>query len=190
MQPLSQHWALISAPLVFFDSTAPPLAGTRLPSREYSLQSSCCSLSFNSLKKAPDFQPDLSLFPIPQPPPLGRRGRKFIGQIIQASPTALNPQNALPALAVIGAGPPAAWARQFQERGPDLCPWALVNSSPYHAISSPSALLPSLTSHLGKVNYCKISPPCPVLKQLLLRLIQGTNNNRVYASSSVFPAAL
>src|SRR6266403_4622980 len=77
MQPLSQHWALISAPLVFFDSTAPPLAGTRLPSREYSLQSSCCSLSFNSLKKAPDFQPDLSLFPIPQPPPLGRRGKEI-----------------------------------------------------------------------------------------------------------------
>jgi hypothetical protein len=30
-------------------------AGTKLPSRDDSLRSSCCSRSFNSLKKAPDF---------------------------------------------------------------------------------------------------------------------------------------
>src|SRR5712692_4836515 len=74
-------------------------------------------------ERTPDIQPDALLPPIPQPPPAGRRVRELVRQILPASATAQDPQNAFQHLAVEGSRSPAvAMPSRLGQQGPNLFP--------------------------------------------------------------------
>src|SRR2546427_6026237 len=52
-------------------------------------------------KRAPDFQPNVLLLPIPQPPPVGRRMRIFLRQVLPAGSAPQNPENPFQHTAVL-----------------------------------------------------------------------------------------
>src|SRR5438309_1085919 len=111
------------APLGFSDSSAPFLAGAKLPSRKDALHCSC----FRSLSSARNARQILSQTPCSSQSRSLRQhvageGELF-GQILPASAAAQNPQKAFEHLAVGGPWPSAASSRTWtRKQGPDLLP--------------------------------------------------------------------
>jgi hypothetical protein len=157
------------APLGFSDGIAPFFAGAKLPSRNDSLQFSCCR-SFNSLRNARQISSQTSC---------SSQSRKRLQQVAgEGNSSGKSHQRAplrkihkMPSSTLrsfFGGRPPFGRLGRFGSKGRIFSHWASVNSRPYRAIGPPSALLPLLIAHFGRTNYCKITPLYPVLKQLLV----------------------
>src|SRR6266581_1844151 len=111
------------APLGFSDSSAPFLAGAKLPSKKRLAPLQLFPFVEFCQKRPPDIEPDTLLFPVAQSAPAGRWRGELFRQILPASAAAQNPQNAFEHLAVGGprssTASPRTWTRK---QGPDLLP--------------------------------------------------------------------
>jgi hypothetical protein len=161
------------APLGFSDSSAPFLAGAKLPSRKDSLHCSC----FRSLSSARNARQ------ISSQTPCSSQSRSLRQQVAGAgNSSGISCQRApLRRIHKIPSSTLRSEARgrppRRRERGPGskgriFSHWASLNSRPYRAISPPSALLTSFISHFRQPNYLRIQALHPVLKQLLVTLIK------------------
>jgi len=157
------------APLGFSDSSAPFLAGAKLPSRKDSLHCSCC----RSLSSARNARQILSQTPCSSQ---SRSLRQQVagegnssGKSCQRAP--LRRIHKIPSSTLRSEArgrPPRRHECGPGSKGRIFSHWASVNSRPYRAISPPSALLTLFISHFCQPNYLRIQPLHPVLKQLLV----------------------
>ena len=157
------------APLGFSDGVAPFFAGAKLPSRNDSLQFSCCR-SFNSLRNVRQISSPISCSS------QSRSRRQQVagdgnssGKSHQRAP--LRRIHKMPSSTLrssAGGRPPRGRLGRFGSKGRIFPHWASVNSRPYRAIGPPSALLPLLIAHFEGANYCKITTLYLVLKQVVV----------------------
>src|SRR5439155_20014935 len=68
--------------------------------------------------------------------------------------------------------PPRGRERARGSKGRIFSHWASVNRRPYRAIGPPAALLTLFISHFRQPNYLRIQGLHPVLKQLLVVLVE------------------
>jgi hypothetical protein len=153
------------APLGFSDSSAPFLAGAKLPSRKDSLHCSC----FRSLSSARNARQILSQTPCSSQ---SRSRRQQVagegnssGKSCQRAP--LRRIHKMPSSTLRSEArgrPPRRRERARGSKGRIFSHWASVNSRPYRAIGPPSALLTSFISHFRQPNYLTMQALYPVLK--------------------------
>src|SRR5467141_4777453 len=153
------------APLGFSDSSAPFLAGAKLPSKKDSLHCNC----FRSLSSARNARQTFSQMPCSSQSRSRRQqveGCEYSsGKSCQRAP--LRRIHRIPSrtLRSFARGrPPCRDLRIFGSQGRIFSHWASVNRRPYRAIRPPLALLPNLISHCWQPNYHWIRRLCPVLK--------------------------
>src|SRR6266404_4872774 len=156
------------APLGFSDSSAPFLAGAKLPSKKDSLHCNC----FRSLSSARNARQTFSQMPCSSQ---SRSLRQQVagegnssGKSCQRAP--LRRIHKMPSSTLRSEArgrPPRRRERGRGSKGRIFSHWASVNSRPYRAIGPPSALLTSFISHFRQPNYLRIQALHPVLKQLL-----------------------
>jgi len=156
------------APLGFSDSSAPFLAGAKLPSRKDSLHCSC----FRSLSSARNARQILSQTPCSSQ---SRSLRQQVagegnssGKSCQRAP--LRRIHKMPSSTLRSEArgrPPRRREPGRGSKGRIFSHWASVNRRPYRAIGPPSALLSSFISHFRQLNYLRIQALHPVLKQPL-----------------------
>src|SRR2546422_5846763 len=159
------------APLGFSDSSAPFLAGAKLPSRKDSLHCSC----FRSLSSARNARQILSQTPCSSQ---SRSLRQQVagegnssGKSCQRAP--LRRIHKMPSSTLRSEArgrPPRRREPGRGSKGRIFSHWASVNRRPYRAIGPPSALLSSFISHFRQFNYLTIKALHPVLKQPLDKL--------------------
>ena len=157
------------APLGFSDSSAPFLAGAKLPSRKDSLHCSC----FRWLSSARNARQILSQTPCSSQ---SRSLRQQVagegnssGKSCQRAP--LRRIHKIPSSTSRSEArgrPPRRREPGRGSKGRIFSHWASVNKRPYRAISPPSALLTLFISLFRQPNYLKIQTLHPVLKQLLV----------------------
>ena len=158
------------APLGFSDSSAPFLAGAKLPSRKDSLHCSC----FRSLSSARNARQILSQTPCSSQ---SRSLRQHVagegnssGKSCQRAP--LRRIHKMPSSTLRSEArgrPPRRRERGRGSKGRIFSHWASVNRRPYRAIGPPAALLTLFISHFRQPNYLRIQALHPVLKQLLAK---------------------
>src|SRR5882724_3753635 len=156
------------APLGFSDSSAPFLAGAKLPSRKDSLHCSC----FRSLSSARNARQILSQTPCSSQ---SRSLRQHVagegnssGKSCQRAPLRRIHKRPSSTLRSEARGrPPRRRERGRGSKGRTFSHWASVNRRPYRAIGPPAALLTLFISHFRQPNYLRIQGLHPVLKQLL-----------------------
>src|SRR5713226_6293928 len=110
-------------PAWFFRLHSPFFRGSKTPVQERFAPLQLLAFVQFAQKRAPDFQPNALLLPIPQPPPAGRRMRIFLRQVLPAGPTPQNPENPFQHTAVLD--PRAATAAilaRFRKQGRDFLP--------------------------------------------------------------------
>src|SRR5882724_994275 len=157
------------APLGFSDSSAPFLAGAKLPSRKDSLHCSC----FRSLSSARNARQILSQTPCSSQ---SRSLRQHVagegnssGKSCQRAPLRRIHKRPSSTLRSEARGrPPRRRERGPGSKGRTFSHWASVNRRPYRAIGPPAALLTLFISHFRQPNYLRIQGLHPVLKQLLV----------------------
>src|SRR6266403_1330460 len=157
------------APLGFSDSSAPFLAGAKLPSRKDSLHCSC----FRSLSSARNARQILSQTPCSSQ---SRSLRQHVagegnssGKSCQRAPLRRIHKRPSSTLRSEARGrPPRRRERGRGSKGRTFSHWASVNRRPYRAIGPPAALLTLFISHFRQPNYLRIQGLHPVLKQLLV----------------------
>jgi hypothetical protein len=164
------------APLGFSDSSAPFLAGAKLPSRKDSLHCSC----FRWLSSARNARQILSQTPCSSQ---SRSLRQQVagegnssGKSCQRAP--LRRIHKIPSSTLRSEArgrPPRRCEHGRGSKGRIFSPWASVNRRPYRAIGPPSALLNLFISQFRQPNYLRIQPLHPVLKQLLVTSHQSSN---------------
>ena len=157
------------APLGFSDSSAPFLAGAKLPSRKDALHCSC----FRSLSSARNARQILSQTPCSSQ---SRSLRQHVagegnssGKSCQRAP--LRRIHKMPSSTLRSEArgrPPRGRERARGSKGRIFSHWASVNRRPYRAIGPPAALLTLFISHFRQPNYLRIQGLHPVLKQLLV----------------------
>src|SRR5438132_180529 len=157
------------APLGFSDSSAPFLAGAKLPSRKDSLHCSC----FRSFSSARNARQILSQTPCSSQ---SRSLRQQVagegnssGKSCQRAP--LRRIHKMPSSTLRSEArgrPPRGRERARGSKGRIFSHWASVNRRPYRAIGPPAALLTLFISHFRQPNYLRIQGLHPVLKQLLV----------------------
>src|SRR6266704_410948 len=157
------------APLGFSDSSAPFLAGAKLPSRKDSLHCNC----FRSLSSARNARQILSQTPCSSQ---SRSLRQQVagegnssGKSCQRAP--LRRIHKMPSSTLRSEArgrPPRRREPGRGSKGRIFSHWASVNRRPYRAIGPPSALLSSFISHFRQLNYLRIQALHPVLKQPLV----------------------
>lgn len=158
------------APLGFSDSSAPFLAGAKLPSRKDSLH---CNW-FRWLSSARNARQILSQTPCSSQ---SRSLRQHVagegnssGKSCQRAP--LRRIHKIPSSTLRSEArgrPPRRRERGRGSKGRIFSHWASVNRRPYRAISPPSALLILFISHFRQPNYLTNQALYSVLKQLLLK---------------------
>src|SRR6266699_2961980 len=156
------------APLGFSDSSAPFLAGAKLPSKKDSLHCSC----FRSLSSARNARQILSQTPCSSQ---SRSLRQQVagegnssGKSCQRAP--LRRIHKMPSSTLRSEArgrPPRRREPGRGSKGRIFSHWASVNRRPYRAIGPPAALLTLFISHFRQPNYLRIQALHPVLKQLL-----------------------
>src|SRR5712691_9161521 len=142
------------APLGFSDSSAPFLAGAKLPSRKDSLHCSC----FRSLSSARNARQILSQTPCSSQ---SRSLRQHVagegnssGKSCQRAPLRRIHKRPSGTLRSEARGrPPRRRERGRGSKGRIFSHWASVNRRPYRAIGPPSALLTLFISHFRLSNY-------------------------------------
>src|SRR6266568_5794172 len=157
------------APLGFSDSSAPFLAGAKLPSKKDSLHCSC----FRSLSSARNARQILSQTPCSSQ---SRSLRQQVagegnssGKSCQRAP--LRRIHKMPSSTLRSEArgrPPRRREPGRGSKGRIFSHWASVNRRPYRAIGPPAALLTLFISHFRQPNYLRIQALHPVLKQLLV----------------------
>ncbi len=157
------------APLGFSDSSAPFLAGAKLPSRKDSLHCNC----FRWWSSARNARQILSQTPCCSQ---SRSLRQQVagegnssGKSCQRAP--LRRIHKIPSSTLRSEArgrPPRRCERGRGSKGRIFSHWASVNKRPYRAISPPSALLTLFISHFRQSNYLTIKALHPVLKQLVI----------------------
>src|SRR6266700_8329469 len=157
------------APLGFSDSSAPFLAGAKLPSKKDSLHCSC----FRSLSSARHARQILSQTPCSSQ---SRSLRQQVagegnssGKSCQRAP--LRRIHKMPSSTLRSEArgrPPRRREPGRGSKGRIFSHWASVNRRPYRAIGPPAALLTLFISHFRQPNYLRIQALHPVLKQLLV----------------------
>src|SRR6266478_6535801 len=157
------------APLGFSDSSAPFLAGAKLPSRKDSLHCSC----FRSLSSARNARQILSQTPCSSQ---SRSLRQHVagegnssGKSCQRAPLRRIHKRPSSTLRSEARGrPPRRRERGRGSKGRTFSHWASANRRPYRAIGPPAALLTLFISHFRQPNYLRIQGLHPVLKQLVV----------------------
>src|SRR5256885_982402 len=158
------------ASLGFSDSSAPFLAGAKLPSRKDSLHCSC----FRWLSSARNARQILSHTPCSSQ---SRSLRQHVagegnssGKSCQRAPLRRIHKRPSSTLRSEARGrPPRRRERGRGSKGRTFSHWASVNRRPYRAIGPPAALLTLFISHFRQPNYLRIQGLHPVLKQLLVK---------------------
>jgi len=173
-------------PLGFSDSSAPFLAGAKLPSRKDSLHCSC----FRWLSSARNARQILSHTPCSSQ---SRSRRQQVtcegnssGKSCKRAP--LRRIHKMPSSTLRSEArgrPPRCRERGRGSKGRTLSHWASVNRRSYRAISPPSALLTLFISHFRQPNYLRIQALHPVLKQLLVTGTSQARHNRVFSSEAI-----
>src|SRR6266403_877873 len=174
------------ASLGFSDSSAPFLAGAKLPSRKDSLHCSC----FRWLSSARNARQILSHTPCSSQ---SRSRRQQVtgegnssGKSCKRAP--LRRIHKMPSSTLRSEArgrPPRCRERGRGSKGRTLSHWASVNRRPYRAISPPSALLTLFISRFRQPNYLRIQALHPVLKQLLVTGTSQARHNRVFSSEAI-----
>src|SRR5712692_5150157 len=163
------------ATLGFSDSSAPFLAGAKLPSRKDSLHCSC----FRWLSSARNARQILS------PTPCSSQSRSLRQQVAgEGNSSGKSCQRAplrrihkMPSSTLRSEArgrPPRRRERGRGSKGRIFSHWASLNRRPYRAIGPPAALLTLFISHFRQPNYLRIQALHPVLKQLLQRSRSST----------------
>src|SRR5207302_3906484 len=163
-------------------SSAPFLAGAKLPSRKDSLHCSC----FRSLSSARNARQILSQTPCSSQ---SRSLRQHVagegnssGKSCQRAP--LRRIHTMPSSTLRSEArgrPPRRRERGRGSKGRIFSHWASVNRRPYRAIGPPAALLTLFISHFRQPNYLRIQGLHPVLKQLLVRCGNVTAEDTEFA---------
>lgn len=156
------------APLGFSNSSAPFLAGAKLPSKKDSLHCSC----FCWLSSARNARQILSQTPCSSQ---SRSLRQHVagegnssGKSCQRAPLRrIHKMLSSTWRSEARGRPPRRRERGRGSKGRIFSHWASVNRPPYRAIGPPSALLTLFISYFRQLNYLRIQALHPVLKQLL-----------------------
>ncbi len=157
------------ATLGFSDSSAPFLAGAKLPSWKDSLHCSC----FRWLSSARNARQILSQTPC------SSQSRSLSQQVAgegnssgkSCQPAPLRRIHKIPSSTLRSEArgrPPRRCEHGRGSKGRIFSHWASVNRRPYRAIGPPSALLNLFISQFRQSNYLTIQALYPVLKQLLV----------------------
>src|SRR5712664_799378 len=159
------------APLGFSDSSAPFLAGAKLPSKKDSHHCNCC----RSLSSARNARQTFSQRPCSSQ---SRSRRQQVegcgysaGKSCQRAPLRRIHRipSRTPRLSIHGR-PPRRFLRGFGSKGAIFFHCDSVSNGPDRAIGPPSALLTLLIAHSGKLNHHSFKPLSWVMQQLLERL--------------------
>src|SRR5712692_1650795 len=161
------------APLGFSDSSAPFLAGAKLPSKKDSLHCNC----FRSLSSARNARQTFSQMPCSSQ---SRSRRQQVegcgyssGKSCQRAP--LRRIHRIPSrtrrLSIHGR-PPRRFLRGFGSKGAIFFHCDSVSNGPDRAIGPPSALLTLLIAHSGKLNHHSFKHLSWVMQQLLVKLFR------------------
>src|SRR3989442_15902728 len=158
------------APLGFSDSSAPFLAGAKLPSKKDSLHCNC----FRSLSSARNARQTFSQRPCSsqsrRPRQQGERCGYSQGTSCQLAPLRRIHRipSRTPRLSIHGR-PPRRFLRAFGSKGAIFFHCDSVSNGPDRAIGPPSALLTLLIAHSGKLNHHSFKHLSWVMQQLLIR---------------------